>query len=262
MIELDQIYNEDCLEGMKRIPDASVDCIITDLPYGVLNEQSEGGSWDTIIPFEPLWEQYIRITKPTAPIVLFAQGMFTAKLMMSNEKMWRYNLIWDKVRATGFLNANRMPLRNHEDICVFYSKLGTYNPQMEALNGRERNHPQGHGSHEEKNRCYGKVGRINPTYEDKKHPRSIIVKQAVHCNEGQFHPTQKPVDLLRYLVLTYTNEGDTVLDSCIGSGTTAIACLKEHRHFLGFELNKDYFDIAQRRIRLERQQPQLDFADG
>ena len=261
-IELDHIYNMDCLEGMKAIPDASVDCIITDLPYGVLNEQSEGGSWDTIIPFEPLWEQYIRITKPNAAIVLFAQGMFTAKLMMSNEKMWRYNLIWDKVRATGFLNANRMPLRNHEDICVFYSKLGTYNPQMEALNGRERNHPQGHGSHEEKNRCYGKVGRINPTYEDKKHPRSIIVKQAVHCNEGQFHPTQKPVDLLRYLVLTYTNEGDTVLDSCMGSGTTAIACLKEHRHFLGFELNKEYYDIAQRRIALERQQPSLDFANG
>ena len=144
---------------------------------------------------------------------------------------------------------------------MFYSKLGTYNPQMEALNGRERNHPQGHGRHEEKNRCYGKVGRINPTYEDKKHPRSIIVKQAVHCNEGQFHPTQKPVDLIRYLVLTYTNPGDLVLDSCIGSGTTAIAAMREGRHFLGFELNKEYFDIAQRRIALERQQPQLDFTE-
>ena len=134
-IELDHIYNTDCLVGMKAIPDGSVDAVICDLPYGVLNGESEGGSWDTIIPFEPLWEQYRRITKPTAPIVLFAQGMFTAKLMLSNEKMWRYNLIWDKVRATGFLNANRMPLRNHEDICVFYSQLGTYNPQMEALNG-------------------------------------------------------------------------------------------------------------------------------
>lgn len=253
-LQLDHIYNMDCLEGMKLIPGGTVDAVICDLPYGVLNKGSEGGSWDAVIPFAPLWEQYRRVCKPNAAIVLFAQGMFTADLMQSNRKMWRYNLIWDKVRATGFLNANRMPLRNHEDICVFYDKLPTYNPQMEALNGRERNHPQGHGDHVEKNSCYGKVGRINPTYEDKKHPRSIIVKQAVHCNEGQFHPTQKPVDLLRYLVLTYTNEGDTVLDNCIGSGTTAIACMKEHRHFLGFELNKEYYDKAVQRIKRERQQ--------
>jgi site-specific DNA-methyltransferase (adenine-specific)/modification methylase len=251
---LDTIYNEDCLVGMQRIPDGTIDAVICDLPYGVLNGESEGGSWDTIIPFEPLWAEYRRVCKPTAAIVLFAQGMFTAKLMMSNEKMWRYNLIWDKVRAKGILNANRMPLRNHEDICVFYRQLGTYNPQMEALNGRERNHTQGHGEHKEKNSCYGKVGRINPTYEDKKHPRSIIVKNAVHCNEGQFHPTQKPVDLLRYLVLTYTNEGDTVLDNCMGSGTTAIACIKEKRHFIGFELNKEYYDRAMKRIDIERRQ--------
>jgi len=253
-MELDRIYNMDCLEGMKQIPDGTIDAVICDLPYGVLNGESEGGTWDTIIPFEPLWAEYRRVCKPTAAIVLFAQGMFTAKLMMSNEKMWRYNLIWDKVRATGFLNANRMPLRNHEDICVFYRQLGTYNPQMEALNGRERNHTQGHGEHKEKNSCYGKVGRINPTYEDKKHPRSIIVKNAVHCNEGQFHPTQKPVDLLRYLVLTYTNEGDTVLDNCMGSGTTAIACIKERRHFIGFELSKEYFDKAVKRIKAEQAQ--------
>ena len=253
-LQLDTIYNMDCLEGMKLIPDGTVDAVICDLPYGVLNSQSEGGSWDAVIPFEPLWEQYRRVCKPNAAIVLFAQGMFTADLMQSNRKMWRYNLVWDKVRATGFLNANRMPLRNHEDICVFYDKLPTYNPQMEALNGRERNHPQGHGDHVEKNSCYGKVGRINPTYEDKKHPRSIIVKQAVHCNEGQFHPTQNPVDLLRYLVLTYTNSGGVVLDNCMGSGTTAIACLKEHRHFIGFELNKEYYDKAVQRIERERQQ--------
>lgn len=253
-IELDHIYNEDCLIGMKRIPDGSVDAVICDLPYGVLNGESEGGSWDTVIPFEPLWTEWRRVCKPTAAIVLFAQGMFTADLMHSNRKMWRYNLVWDKVRATGFLNANRMPLRNHEDICVFYNKLPTYNPQMEELNGRERNHPQGRGEHKEKNSCYGKVGRINPTYEDKKHPRSIIVKQAVHCNEGQFHPTQKPVDLLRYLVLTYTNPGDVVLDSCIGSGTTAIACIREKRHFYGFELNKEYYHMACKRIRSEQQQ--------
>lgn len=259
MLGIDKIYNMDCLEGMKLIPDGTIDAVICDLPYGVLNGESEGGSWDTIIPFEPLWDEYRRITKPSAAIVLFGQGMFTAKLMMSNEKMWRYNLIWDKVRATGFLNANRMPLRNHEDICVFYRQLGTYNPQMEALNGRERNHPQGHGEHTEKNSCYGKVGRINPTYEDKKHPRSIIVKNAVHCNEGQFHPTQKPVDLLRYLVLTYTNEGDTVLDNCIGSGTTAVACVKEKRHFIGFEKDPVYWEKSVKRVKEEMSQLTFDF---
>jgi DNA modification methylase len=242
---------------MKRIPDGMVDAIITDLPYGVLNEQSEGGSWDSIIPLEPMWEQFLRVAKKNAAIVLFGQGMFTAKLMMSQPKLWRYNLIWDKVRATGFLNANRMPLRNHEDIIVFYRKFGTYNPQMEALNGRERNHPQGHGNHNEKNSCYGKVGRINPTYEDQKHPRSIIVKQAVHCNEDQFHPTQKPVDLIRYLVLTYTNSGEVILDATMGSGTTAVAALMEKRHFIGFETNKEYFDKANKRIDEIRRNPTL-----
>ena len=130
MIQLDTIYNEDCLEGMKRIPDGSVDAIICDLPYGVLNAGSEGGSWDVVIPFEPLWEQYKRVTKPNAAIVLFAQGMFTAKLMMSQPKMWRYNLVWDKLLKSGFLNANRMPLRQHEDIVVFYREMPVYNPQM------------------------------------------------------------------------------------------------------------------------------------
>lgn len=207
MIELDRIYNEDCLQGMKQIDDESIDAIICDLPYGVLNSGNPNAQWDSQIPLGPLWAQYERIAKPNAAIVLFAQGMFTAQLMMSQPMLWRYNLVWDKNRATGFLNANRMPLRYHEDICVFYKSLPVYNPQMEDLNGRERNHTQGHGLHNEKNQCYGKVGRINPTYEDKKHPRSIIQFNAVHCNEGQFHPTQKPVDLLRYLVLTYSNPG-------------------------------------------------------
>ena len=260
-LELNRIYNEDCLEGMKRIPDKSVDCIICDLPYGVLNKQSSGGKWDSVIPFEPLWEQYKRVAKDNAAIVLFAQGMFTADLMQSNRKMWRYNLIWDKVRATGFLNANRMPLRNHEDICVFYKKLCVYNPQMENLNGRERNHPQGHGLHNEKNSCYGNVKRINPSYEDKKFPRSIVIRQAVHCNEGQFHPTQKPVALIEYLIKTYSNRGGLILDNCMGSGTTAIACIRTHRNFIGFELDKGYYDKAQERIRLELAAPRLDFGE-
>lgn len=253
MIELDHIYNEDCLEGMKRIPDASIDCIICDLPYGVLNGQSEGGTWDSMIPLEPLWVEYCRIIKENGVIVLFAQGMFTAKLMMSQPKLWKYNLVWNKCRATGFLNANRQPLRYHEDICVFYKKLPTYNPQMEDLNGREPNHPQGMGKHDDNNRCYGTVKRIYTTKViDKKFPGSIISFKAVHCNEGQFHPTQKPVELLRWLVKTFTNEWELVLDNCIGSGTTAVACIKEKRHFIGFELNKEYYEKACDRIKVEQ----------
>jgi len=254
-MELDRIYNMDCLEGMRDIPDGSIDCIICDLPYGVLNKGNKHAQWDTIIPFEPLWEQYERVIKPNGAIVLFAQGMFTAQLMMSNPMLWKYNLVWDKKRATGFLNANRMPLRYHEDICVFYKSLPTYNPQMEGLNGREPNHPQGHGNHKEKNQCYGNVQRINPTYENKKHPRSIIEIKAEHCSKEQFHPTQKPVELIRYLIRTYSNEGETILDNCMGSGTTAIAAIREHRHFIGFELNKEYYDKACSRIAKEQAQP-------
>ena len=130
-MEIDKIYNEDCLIGMRDIPDKSIDAIICDLPYGVLNRQNKSAQWDNIIPIEPLWEQYERVIKNNGAIVLFAQGMFTAQLMMSNPKMWRYNLIWDKInRSTGFLNANRCPLRIHEDIVVFYKSQPTYNPQF------------------------------------------------------------------------------------------------------------------------------------
>lgn len=207
MIELDRIYNEDCLEGMKRIPDGMVDAIITDLPYGVLNEQSEGGSWDSIIPLEPMWEQFLRVTKPNAPIILFGQGMFTAKLMMSQPKLWRYNLIWKKgERASGFLNANRMPLRNHEDIVIFYDKLPTYNPQMRK---GFPNHTRGHGGGKLKNGCYGKFDpwARSEVITTEKFPLSIIDIAKEHDVNKQFHPTQKPVDLLRYLVLTYSNSG-------------------------------------------------------
>ena len=251
---LDTIYNEDCLEGMQRIPDGTIDAVICDLPYGVLNGESEGGSWDTIIPFEPLWAEYCRVCKPTAAIVLFAQGMFTADLMHSNPKMWRYNLIWKKGdRASGFLNANRMPLRNHEDIVIFYDKLPTYNPQMRT---GFPNHTRGHGGGKLKNGCYGKFDpwARSEVITTEKFPLSIIDIAKEHDVNKQFHPTQKPVDLLRYLVLTYTNEGDTVLDNCMGSGTTAIACIKERRHFIGFELSKEYFDKAVRRIKAEQAQ--------
>ena len=218
-MELNKIYNEDCLIGMKKIPDASVDCIICDLPYGVLNKQSEAGGWDSIIPLEPLWKEYLRITKPNAAIVLFCQGMFTAQLMMSQPKLWKYNLIWSKQRATGFLNANKRFLRSHEDIAVFYRK--------QPIN----------------------MG-------DEKFPRSVICFDKEHSSDT-FHPTQKPVALIRYLIRTYSNEGDTILDNCMGSGTTAIAAIREKRNFIGFELNKEYYDKACKRIQLEMAQPSL-----
>lgn len=252
MIELDNIYNMDCLEGMKQIPDGSVDAIICDLPYGVLNSESEGGSWDAVIPFEPLWEQYQRITKPTAPIVLFAQGMFTADLMQSNRKMWRYNLVWDKTRPVGFLNARKMPLRSHEDICVFYRQPPTYNPQMEI---GQPNHSRGRLVGKQTNRCYGKVNKPTDIFTEEKFPKSIL--NIPNLIAGNFHPTQKPLDLLRYLVLTYTNPGDVILDNTCGSGTTCLAAALEHRHYIGFETNKEYFDKAVRRIKEETRQQTL-----
>ena len=261
-IELDRIYNMDCLEGMKAIPDGSVDAVICDLPYGVLHKNNPNAQWDRMIPMEPLWEQYKRVIKDNGAICLFGQGMFTAQLMMSQPKMWRHNLIWDKCRSTGFLNANRMPLRCHEDIAVFYKSLPTYNPQMTI---GEPSHPQGSGEHKQTNNCYGKyksgrtyaydkqIRKVEPTRPGEKFPMSIIRVKKEH-ETTVLRPTQKPVDLLRYLVLTYTNEGDTVLDNCMGSGTTAIACIKEKRHFIGFELSKEYFDKAVRRIKAEQAQ--------
>ena len=254
MIELDKIYNEDCLEGMKRIPDGSIDCIICDLPYGVLNKGNKTSQWDKIIPFEPLWAQWLRVTKMNAAIVLFGQGMFTAQLMMSQQKLWRYNLIWDKQTASGFLNANKMPMRSHEDILVFYRSLPTFNPQMRKCSPNERTHSKGTLNGKLNFNCYGKSENYPTRVLDEKYPSSIISIPREHNVKSpfNFHPTQKPVDLISYLIRTYSNEGNLVLDSCMGSGTTAIASMREKRHFIGFETNKDYFDKACARIEAEK----------
>lgn len=207
-IQLDTIYNEDCLVGMQRIPDGMVDCIITDLPYEVLNDGNPDAQWDRMLPLDQLWAQFKRVAKPNAAIVLFAQGMFTARLMMSNPKMWRYNLVWDKInRPTGFLDANRKPLRIHEDIAVFYKSQPTFNPQMSIGTASHRRGAAGNavlaGG---KNRCYGGFKQTNPEYSNEKFPTSIIAIAKEHKG-NEWHPTQKPVDLLRYLILTYTNSG-------------------------------------------------------
>ena len=241
-----QLYNDDCLKILPTLPDGSVDMILTDLPYGVTNKASEAGKWDCQIPMEPLWEQFWRVLKPNGACVLFAQGMFTAQLMMSQPKNWRYNLIWDKCRASGFLNAKRMPLRYHEDICVFYRSLPTYNPQLEDLNGREPNHMQGMGKHKKTNRCYGSLERWPQAHvagvEGKKFPKSILSFPRPHCTGN--HPTEKSVDLCRWLIRSYTNPGEEVLDATMGSGTTGVAAILEGRFFIGIEKEQKYMEVA------------------
>ena len=247
MIELNKIYNIDCLIGMQDIEDKSIDMICCDLPYGVLNKNNKSSKWDEIIPFDKLWEQYKRIIKDNGVIVLFGQGMFSARLMSSNPEMWRYNLIWEKDRPTGFLNSNRMPLRSHEDIMVFYKNIGTYNPQMEYAPDK-KNHARGNGSHKLTNRCYGEMIEPEDCISDYKFPRSVIKIKKEHKCVGNEHPTQKPVELIEYLIKTYSNKGDVILDNCIGSGTTAVACINTERNFIGFEITEQYFNLANQRI--------------
>ena len=244
MIELDKIYLEDCLEGMKKIDDCSVDCIICDLPYGVTKCH-----WDCKIPFKPLWEQYLRVIKPNGAILLFCQGMFTAEVVMSQPKYWRYNLVWNKVNTTGFLNASRQPLRQHEDIAVFYKKSPVYNPQMQKSKPHYRNH--GASKNGCTNRHYNSFKTTDRELSDCKFPTSIITISKAF-RERNDHPTQKPIDLYAYLIRTYTNKGDLILDNCIGCGTAAIAAIREGRHFIGFETYEEYYNIAIDRIKKEQ----------
>ena len=249
-MEIDNIYNMDCLEGMKAIPDGSVDAVICDLPYG-----TTACAWDSVIPFDKLWEQYRRVCKPNAAIVLFGQQPFTSALVMSNPDWFKYDWIWRKPKGTGHLNAMKQPLRDVEIISVFYREQCTYNPQY--TKGEPYGNKSGsvHAFTEAGETTYGKFSSGPGTRNDNpgiRYPKQCIEFGVVE--RDTLHPTQKPVDLLRYLVLTYTNEGDTVLDNCMGSGTTAIACIKERRHFIGFELSKEYFDKAVRRIKAEQAQ--------
>ena len=235
-----ELYNGDCLELMKDIPDKSIDMILCDLPY-----ETTRNKWDTIIPYDKLWKQYNRIIKDNGCIALFCDGMFMAELMMSNKKMWKYNLVWDKVLPSGFLNANRMPLRSHEEIAIFYKKQPTYNPQK--TKGKP-NHSKGTPK-ECQNNNYGEYDFVDNTKElgDMKHPKSIITIQKPHPST-MIHPTQKPIELLEWLINTYTNENDIVLDNCMGSGSTGVACLNTNRNFIGIELDENYFNTAEERI--------------
>lgn len=244
-----ELWHGDCLELMKNIPDNIVDCIICDLPYEVLNKGNKHAQWDKMLPLDKLWEHYNRVIKDNGAIILFGQGMFTAQLMMSNPKMWRYNLIWDKInRPTGFLNANRMPLRIHEDICVFYKQLPTYNPQFTLGEKCHQRGGAGNAKNKAKNGCYGDFKQTKVVLTNEKHPLSIIKIPKTHSKNAFFHPTQKPIALIEWLIKTYTNENELVLDNTMGSGTTGVACVNTNRKFIGIELDDKYYDIACKRV--------------
>ena len=233
-----ELWQGDCLELMKDIPDKSVDCIITDLPYGTTQCK-----WDTIIPFEPLWKQYNRIIKDNGAIVLFGTEPFSSHLRLSNLKNYKYDWIWDKVKGTGFLNAKRQPMRNHELISVFYKKQCTYNPQKTYSHKMKKSYR----SKDLQTDVYGEM-KNDYTYEStERYPRSIQVF-STDTQNSSLHPTQKPVALIEYLIKTYTNDGELVFDSCMGSGTTGVACINTNRRFIGIELDNNYFEIAKNRI--------------
>ena len=234
-MKMTQLMQGDCLELMKGIRDESIDMILCDLPYGTTKNK-----WDAIIPFEPLWEQYNRIIKEDGVVVLFCDGMFTSQLLASNKKMWRYNLVWDKQRGCDFLNANIKPLKSHEDIAVFYKKKPTYNKQMWYSKPYKRTKNGSLSSN------YGE--RKEAWSESKKGERNPLTILSFARDADRSHPTQKPVALLEWLIKTYTNEGEIVLDNCMGSGSTGVACVNTNRDFIGIELDKQYFEIAGKRI--------------
>ena len=238
-MNFDYVEQGDCLELMKKIPDGSIDLILCDLPYGVTQNKK-----DVVIPFEPLWEQYNRIIRDNGAILLFGQGTFFVDLVNSNRKMFRYDTVWDKQLKSGFLNAKRMPLRQHEQIAVFYKKLPTYNPQFtqgEPLHSKGKSYV----NKEHKNENYGDFHMTDDSRAGttEKYPTSILCFAKPHPSVAQ-HRTEKPVALLEYLIKTYTNEGDVVLDNCMGSGSTCVAAVNTNRHYIGFELDPQYFQIA------------------
>ena len=231
-----KLMQGDCLKLMKDIPDKSIDMILCDLPYGTTKNK-----WDSIIPFDLLWGGYKRIIKDNGVVALFCDGLFMCNLILSNQKMWRYNLIWNKQRGCDFLNANIKPLKSHEEIAIFYKNKPVYNkqywyskPYEKVKNGSLSNN-------------YGfRKQAYSESIDGKRNPLSIL---SFSRDGNRLHPTQKPVALLEYLIKTYTNENDIVLDNCMGSGSTGIACINTNRKFIGIELDENYFKIAQDRIK-------------
>lgn len=238
----DYIKQGDCLELMMQLPRGSIDMILCDLPYGITKCK-----WDIQIPFDKLWEQYKRIIKPNGAIVLFGQEPFSSMLRLSNLEWYKYDWIWDKVKGTNFLNAHKQPLRYHEIISVFYGQQPTYNPQITQGHARKVTFKK-----RDNTEVYNKADKAVFYDSTERYPRSIQVFSADTQREP-LHPTQKPVALCEYLIKTYTHPREVVLDNCMGSGTTCIAAYNTNRHYIGFELNKKYFDIADKRIKENKQ---------
>jgi len=254
MLELNKIYLGDCLDVMQQIDDKSIDAIVCDLPYNTTKN-----SWDSLIPFEPLWEQYNRIIKDDGAIVLFSQQPFTSMLVMSNPKMFKYEWIWEKENGTGFLNANHAPLKIHENILVFgkgatsptkKSVSMKYNPQMRTGFKAYTCKQGGIGNNYDFKHSKETVTDNN----GERYPVDII---KFNRDKEKLHPTAKPVELLRYLIRTYTNENDVVLDNCMGSGSTIVAAIRENRQYIGIEKDEKYFNVANERIKNETSQLSL-----
>ena len=239
-----KLYNGDCLEVMKSIQDKSIDAIITDPPYG-----TTACKWDSVIDFDLMWKQLNRIIKPNGAIVLFGSEPFSSYLRMSNIKNYKYDWIWEKSKASNFVLAKKQPLKAHEIICIFNSKI--YNPQ------KKQGKPYNKGREKRKGNLTGFLTKVtnsnNHLIENKtglRNPRSVQYFVTAE-SEGKLHPTQKPIELMEYLIKTYTNEFETVLDFTMGSGTTGVACSNLNRDFIGIELDKEYFEIAEQRIKNE-----------
>jgi len=239
--KLDSIVNCDCLDALRELPDKSIDMILCDLPYGITECK-----WDSIIPLEKLWENYTRIIKDRGAIVLTASQPFTSKLVLSKEDLFKTEIIWQKTRPSNIFNAHKMFMRWHESILVFYKSSPTFNPQMT----KGKPYSKLHHTQDRSKGALGRTGEKEGHITENKgeyYPKSVI--EFSNDNHESLHPTQKPVELFKYLIKTYSNESDLVLDNCLGSGTTAVACKQLGRHFLGFELDANYCRIADERVR-------------
>ena len=247
---INQILLGDCLEVMKTIPDGSIDAIITDPPYG-----TTACKWDSVIPFDLMWEQLNRIIKPNGAIVLFGSEPFSSALRMSNIKNYKYDWIWHKSRATNFLDANKKPMKNHEIISLFYFKQPTYNPQGVIYGEFDNSRPCLDNKEYNDGRVYGRVNQ-KPISKKRNYPKSIQLFN--NPNNKTVHPTQKPLALMEYLIKTYTKEGETVLDFTMGSGTTGVACVNTNRNFIGIEKDENYFNIASERVEEKRKEKEIE----
>ena len=245
-----KLYNGDCLEVMDKLIEqgVKVDMIFTDIPYGITSRNK----WDVIIPFDKMWDKINKLTKPTTPILLFADEPFTSMLIMSNVKEFKYRITWDKQCPSGFLNAKRMPLKQTEDICVFYKKSPIYNPQMVDAKPECLRRPNSKDNKYTSNNYGNHIVKHDKDYDNtKRYPTNLysLSKISAECNNlNRVHPTQKPIKLLENWIKTYTNENDLVLDFTMGSGSTGVACVNSNRKFIGIELDENYFNISINRI--------------